>query len=151
MTSAWGVSWQRWWGYSWGSFDEKIGGDDGSLARRRKKRKQREFEDERRERDELRRFIQRALEPVKESAEVMVLGDAVAVMPRRGPDVALPVPPSFTAGEVSDAVMSVLRDNAVRAERVRTAEARERAKAEVRRMMEQIRRRRNDEWLLLLS
>jgi hypothetical protein len=40
----------------------------------------------------------------------------------------------------------------VRAERVRTAEARERARLEVERVMEQIRRRRREEeWLLLMD
>jgi hypothetical protein len=119
---------------------------------KRRTRKQREFDEERNDREALRRFIERVLEPIETEAEVVTTTDAVAVLPRRGEGVALPVPPEFSAAAVTDAVMSVLRDNAVRAERVRTAEARERARLEVERVMAQIRRRRREEeWLLLMD
>jgi len=129
---------------------ELLRGGYGPVKRR--KRKQREFDEERSNREELRRFIERVLEPIETEAEVVTTTDAVAVLPRRGEGVALPVPPAFSAAVVTDAVMSVLRDNAVRAERVRTAEARERARLEVERVMAQIRRRRREEeWLLLMD
>lgn len=119
---------------------------------KRRKRKQREFDEERSNREELRRFIERVLQPIDTEAEVVTTTEAVAVLPRRGEGIALPVPPAFSAAAVTDAVMSVLRDNAVQAERVRTAEARERARLEVERVMEQIRRRRREEeWLLLMD
>ena len=129
---------------------ELLRGGYGPVKRR--KRKQREFDEERNDREALRRFIERVLEPIETEAEVVTTAEAVAVLPSRGEGVALPVPPAFSAAVVTDAVMSVLRDNAVRAERVRTAEARERARLEVERVMAQIRRRRREEeWLLLMD
>lgn len=118
-----------------------------------KKRKQRDFEQERRDREALRRFIEKVLEPIEESAEVVATTDAVAVLPTRGKQITLPVPPAFSAAEVTETVMAVLRENAVQAERVRTAEARKRAAAEVAQALERIRirRRREEEWLLLMD
>lgn len=119
---------------------------------KRRKRKQREFDEERGAREALRRFIERALEPIDAAAEVVTTTEAVAVLPRKGESIALPVPPAFSASVVTDLVMSVLRDNAVQAERVRTAAAQERARLEVQRALEQLRkRRREEEWLLLMD
>ncbi len=126
------------------------GGDD---APRRRKAKRRDFEKERKEAAQLRRFLERLLEPVEVAAEVVTAPDVVAVVPKRGQDIVVPVPPAFSVAEVSEAVMSVLRQRSVESKRFRAANERlreivEAAKAENARLA--LQKRRRDEEILLL-
>jgi len=122
-----------------------------------RKRRQRDFEEERRDQEALRRVIERTLEPVRaEEAQVVTTSDAVAVLPSSGSAVALPIPPDFNAAEVTRVVMQVLAAANVKAERARSERARAAARESIAVMMREqyarvMKRRREEEWLLLMD
>jgi hypothetical protein len=144
----------RWWGQAVVPPPPVVvfaGGDD---APRRRRAKPRDFEQERKEAAQLRRFLERLLEPVEVAAEVVTAPGVVAVVPKRGQDIVVPVPPAFSVAEVSEAVMSVLRQRSVESKRLRAADDRLReivaaAKAETQRRL-MLKRRREEEMLLLM-
>lgn len=118
-----------------------------------RKRKQRDFELERREREALRKIIERALDPIKASeAEVVSIEESVAVLPKTGESIAIPVPPEFNAAEVTRMVMQALNSMQVEAQRVRTIKAQATARKLYAEWLEkQRKRRREEEWLLLMD
>ena len=126
----------------------------GGGIRLKRKPRQRDWEQERRDAAALRRFLERLLDPVQENADVVTSDDVVAVLPEKGQKIALAVPAKFSAAQVAQEVMSVLRARALQVEHVRTVQARRQA-AEV---MEAARhenarrllKRRRDEEILLL-
>ena len=121
------------------------------------RRKQREFDDERRAQEALRKLIERALDPITATAaKVVATDDGVAVLPSSGSAVALPIPPAFSVADVTRTVMQVLATAGVEAERVRSERARVAARESIALMMREqyarvIRRRREEEWLLLMD
>ena len=143
----------RWWGQAVVPPPPVVvfaGGDD---APRRRRVKPRDFEQERKETAQLRRFLERLLEPVEVAAEVVTAPDVVAVVPKRGQDIVVPVPPAFSVAEVSEAVMSVLRQRSVKSKRLRAADDRLReivAAAKRENARQALRKRRRDEEILLL-
>lgn len=132
--------------------EEQFTGDIGPRVRR--KRKQREFDDERLAREELRATIKAAIEPVKDAAQATVLAsqqdaDAGVAVVAGGRTVSIPVPPEFNAAQVAQMVAAEL-------ERVNVAVRREAARIELETMIREERariakRQREDEELLLLS
>ena len=103
-------------------FDADIG------PRVRRKRKQREFDDERQARKELRETIKAAIEPVKDAAQATVLAsqqdaEAGVAVVAAGETVSIPVPPEFNAAQVAQMVAAELerRNVAVRREAARQA------------------------------
>jgi hypothetical protein len=126
-------------------------------APRRRRAKQREFDDDRRTREMVRKLIRQIVDPSTESAQVVASSsNVVAVLPDAGRQVAVPVPPDFSAAEVATIVVEQLMAMGVEAERVRSAGAQARARALVDAFIaEQERRtrkrRREEEWLLLMN
>jgi hypothetical protein len=123
------------------------------------KRKQRDFEEERREREKLREQIQAAVAPLKaKKAEVVETAaggeEGVAILTRRQ-RIAIPVPASLDAGEVARMVSAALERAGIEARRAESERARQLAaeafEAEVQERMRRIQRRRREEWLLLLN
>lgn len=154
MASAWGQSWGLSWGNSWGSQVQPIVVvTGGGYAPDRRKRKQREFDEEIKDRKALREFIERALTPLEtESAEVVAVEDSVAVLPKTGDAIAIPVPPAFNAAYVSRLIMQILQSAKIEAERVRNEQAMAKARqvyAEW--LIKQRKRQREEEWLLLMN
>lgn len=124
-----------------------------------RKRKQRDFEREKRERDELREAITAAVTPLKATkAEVVTTTaegeEGVAILTRKS-KVAIPVPASFNAAEVVRMIAVALEAAGIEARRVESERARRQAqlafKAELRERVRRMERRRREEWLLLLS
>jgi hypothetical protein len=118
-----------------------------------RKRKQRDFDQERRDREALRKIIERALDPIKASeAEVVAIEESVAVLPKTGASIAIPIPPEFNAAEVTRMVMQALNSMQVEAQRVRTVKAQAEArKLHAQWLERQRKRRREEEWLLLMD
>jgi len=123
------------------------------------KRKQRDFDEERRERNRLREQIEAAVAPLKaKKAEVVETAaggeEGVAILTRRQ-RVAIPVPASLDAGEVARMVSAALERAGIQARRAESERARQLAaaafEAEVQERMRRIQRRRREEWLLLLN
>jgi len=128
----------------------------GGYGPRRRRPKQREFDDELRTKEDIRQRILAMIAPSAEAAVVVTRGNVVAVLPDEGSQIALPVPPAFNAAEVAQMVVEQLNAFGVGAERARTAEAQARARALVDAFIaEQERRtrkrRREEEWLLLMN
>lgn len=122
------------------------------------KRKQREFDDERQDRDELKALINRLVEPAKdaESAQVMASEEGVAVLPKGGEAFAIPIPPQFDAAEVTRMVSEALERIGVEVRKARNKAARARARAILEQLMREqaarvAKRRREEEWLLLMD
>jgi hypothetical protein len=128
------------------------GGDDAP------RRRQREFEDERRDRDELKSLINRLVEPAKESesAQVIASDDGVAVLPKGRDAFAIPIPPQFDAAEVTRMVSDALERIGVEVRKARNKAARARARMVLEQLMREqamrvAKRRREEEWLLLMD
>ena len=103
----------------------------------------RKIKREREEKEELRRLIERAVDPIREK-EVTVVDDGVNVeiLLESSPPIVMPAMPQFDVAEVVREVLSVLREQQIRARHM--AIVREQA-AKI------MKRRRDDELLLLLS
>jgi hypothetical protein len=123
------------------------------------KRKQRDFDEERREREQLREQIQAAVAPLKaKKAEVVETAaggeEGVAILTRRQ-RIAIPVPASLDAGEVARMVSAALERAGIEARRADSERAQRLAaevfELEVQERMRRIQRRRREEWLLLLN
>ncbi len=127
----------------------------GGYVRRRRAR-QREFDEERRVRAELRKLVARAVEPIDEPVQVVAsAGNVVAVVPDHA-GVAIPVPADFSVAEVARIVVDQLTAMGLEAERTRAVEAQMRARAIVDAHVAaqerlRVRRRREEEWLLLMD
>jgi hypothetical protein len=160
--STWGTSWGGAWATAWGGGSppppppavEPRGGYGPPT-----KRKQRDFDEERRERDRLREQIEAAVAPLKaKKAEVVETAaggeEGVAILTRRQ-RIAIPVPASLDAGEVARMVSAALERVGIEARRAESERARQLAaaafEAEVQERMRRIQRRRREEWLLLLN
>lgn len=134
----------------------QLEGDTADVGprRRRKAGKQREFDEERKTRDELRELIKRAVDPVKEEAtQATVLAsqqDAeVAIVTGVTRTIDVPVPPNFNAAEVAQMVAAEL-------ERANVAVRREQARQAIETMVREERARiakrmREDEEILLFG
>jgi len=123
------------------------------------KRKQRDFDEERREREQLREQIKAAVAPLKaKKAEVVETAaggeEGVAILTRRQ-RIAIPVPASLDAGEVARMVSSALERAGIEARKADSERAQRLAaeafELEVQERMRRIQRRRREEWLLLLN
>lgn len=128
------------------------GGDDAP------RRRQRDFADERRDRDQLKSLIGRLVDPVKESdsAQVIATEEGVAVLPKGGEAFAIPIPPQFDVAEVSRMVSEALERIGVEVRKARNKAARARARAILEQLMREqaariAKRRREEEWLLLMD
>lgn len=123
----------------------------GWILQQQRKRK---FDEERDERDQLRKAIEAAVDPVTEKeAKVVTVKGEVAVV-TKSQAIAIPVPPQFDAQAVAKMVVSVLEDRQIEAQRVRDAQNRRRAllALEAQRLENErrLRKRRRDEEILLL-
>ena len=128
------------------------GGDDAP------RRRQREFENERRDRDELKALIGRLVEPAKEadSAQVVATDEGVAVLPKGRDAFAIPIPPQFDVAEVTRMVSEALERIGVEVRKARNKAARARAQMVLEQLMREqamrvAKRRREEEWLLLMD
>lgn len=126
------------------------GGDDAA----RHKRRQREFDDERKDRERLKELIAEAVSGVSQAPTAQVVtreaGEEVVLVPRGAPAVVIPVPKAFDAAEVARMLAQALNEAGVRVREARSAAARERLAREVERALVQLRRRRREEEILLL-
>lgn len=122
-----------------------------------RKRKPREFDQEREESLALRQMLERALNPVKDedAVEVVESGDGVVVITKSGTTVAMPKPEAIDLRAMSLEIGQILAKYQVQAEQTRRAEAQaiarqaiEAARENVRRVM---RKRRQEEFLLLMT
>lgn len=132
---------------------------DGDYLKPRKA-KQREFKDERREREELRLLIEQAVDPIKARSARVIETEAedgttgIAIV-TRGRQTAVPVPPSFDPAEVASMVAAALERAGIEARRVATEQARRKAVAALESAIQErqrliLKRRREEEILLLM-
>jgi hypothetical protein len=132
----------------------------GGFYEKPRKAKQREFKDERREREELRLLIEQAVDPIKASSARVIETEAddgttgVAIV-TRGRQTAVPVPPSFDVSEVVAMVSAALERAGIEARRAATEQARRKAVAALEIAIQQrqrliLKRRREEEILLLM-
>ena len=160
--NTWGTSWATSWGTSWGGGTPPppvvTPTGDGDYLKPRKS-KQREFRDERREREELRALVARAVDPIRaKSAQVVQTesddGEPGIAIVTRTRQTAVPVPPSFNVAEVAAMVSAALARAGIEARRVASEQARRRAvaalEAAIKERQYRILRRRRDEEILLL-
>ena len=132
---------------------------DGDYLKPRKS-KQREFRDERREREELRALVARAIDPIRaKSAQVVQTesedGEPGIAIVTRTRQTAVPVPASFDVAEVAAMVSAALSRAGIEARRVASEQARRRAVAALEAAIKErqrriLKRRREDEILLLM-
>ena len=125
-----------------------------------RKVKQREFRDERREREELRLLVEQAVNPIKAKAARVVeveteSGEPGVAIVTRTRQTAVPVPPSFDPAEVASMVASALERAGIEARRVATEQAQRKAVAALEAAIERrarliLKRRREEEILLLM-
>lgn len=117
-------------------------------------KRKRKFSEERDERDQLRKAIEQAVDPVteKEAKVVTVKGEVAVVTESQA--IPIPVPPQFDAQAVARMVVSVLETRQIETQRVRDAQNRRRAllALEAQRVENErrLRKRRRDEEILLL-
>lgn len=129
----------------------------GDEKRRRKRTKERDalFEKERRDREALRDVIQRAIDPVVEKAAPAVISEgtkSIQVLAVDGSRVGIPVPAAFNPAQVAEMVADALKAAQIQAEHVKRRADAERALAMARAHLQQIiRRKRNDEFLMLVD
>lgn len=132
-----------------------IGPGDEKRRRRATKARDELFEKERRERELLREQIHRAIDPVIEQAQPVVMSEgtkSVQVLSLDGGRVGIPVPAQFNAAQVAQMVADVLKNAQIEAQHVKRRQDAERALATARAEMARImRRRRQDEFLLLMD
>lgn len=131
---------------------------DGDYLKPRKS-KQREFRDERREREELRALVERAVDPIRaKSAQVVQTesedGEPGIAIVTRTRQTAVPVPPSFSVAEVAAMVAAALERAGIEARRVATENAKRKAiaalEAAIKERQYRILKRRREEEILLL-
>lgn len=158
--NAWGKSWGYSWDKSWGYVDEPVptpsftGADSGTSGRKRKKR---DFEAEKRERLELRRIIEQAIDPLKgEPVKVVASDSGVAIVPRMGPAIAMPAFPNLNFDKIARSVVQILDQQGIEARRARDTRAQAMAEfafmqAEQERNRKIMKRRRDDEFILLMG
>jgi hypothetical protein len=127
---------------------------DVGAERRRIKKRDKRFAEEKRERDEAKAQIARAVEGVDAvSAKVVAVEDDVAVLPVTGEVIAIPVPPAFNAAQVAQWVVEQLQVAGVDARQSRALAQRRQAEialAALAREQARRRRQREDELLLLM-
>ena len=157
----WGTSWGTSWGLSWGGGTPPppVTVTGGSYGKPRKA-KQREFRDERREREELRLLVEQAVNPIKAKAARVVeveteSGETGIAIVTRTRQTAVPVPPAFDPAEVAAMVASALERAGIEARRVATEQAHRKAIAALEAAIERrarliLKRRREEEILLLM-
>lgn len=124
---------------------------EGWILQQQRKRK---FSEERDEREQLRKAIEAAVDPVTEKvASVVTVKGEVAVV-TESKTIPLPVPPQFDAQAVARLAVSVLEAQGIEAQRVRDAENRRRVRIAMeaikRENERRLRKRRRDEEILLL-
>ena len=122
---------------------------------KKKRRKERSFEQERREREALREIIAKAIDPETAEAEQIVVvpqGRNVKVVPSVGRSVTIPVPVLFDVDEVIRSVKAVLiKEGAKRARIKQDADLAQRLEQRKQEMRRVLKRRRDDEYLMLLN
>ena len=158
--NAWGKSWGRSWDRSWGYDEEPVptpaftGADSGTSGRKRKKR---DFEAEKRERLELRRIIEDAIDPLKgEPVKVVANDTGVAIVPRMGPAIPMPAFPNLNFDKIARSIVQILDQQGIEARMARDAKAQAMAdfalmQAEQERIRKIMKRRRDDEFILLMG
>lgn len=113
-------------------------------------KRKRRFTEERDEREQLRKIIEAAVDPVTEKqAKVVTVNGEVAVV-TDSQAIPLPVPPTFDAQAVARLAVSVLEAQGIEAQRVRDAKARQQARIALEAMRRKIIKRRREEEILLL-
>lgn len=114
-------------------------------------KRKRKWSEEKDERENLRKTILSAIEPVTErQAKVVNVKGKVAVV-TKSQAIPIPVPPQFDSQAVARLVISVLEAQGIEAQRVRESEARKQARlAFEQERQRKLRRRRRDEELLML-
>jgi len=132
---------------------------DGDYLKPRKS-KQREFRDERREREELRLLVERAVDPIRaKSAQVVQTesedGEQGIAIVTRTMQTAVPVPASFDVAEVARMVSAALERAGIEARRVASEQAQRKAVAALEAAIKErqyriLKRRREEEILLLM-
>lgn len=135
-----------------------ISGDGDYVKPRRLK--QRNFKDERREREELRLMIERAVDPIRAKSAQVVETEAqdgtagVAIVTRRM-QTAVPVPPAFDPAEVAAMIAAALERIGVETRKIATERARQKSIAALEAAIKErqrliLKRRREEEILLLM-
>lgn len=131
-----------------------IGPGDEYRKKAQKKRDE-EFAREKAERDRLRDMIKQAIDPVVEQAQPVVVARgrrSVQVLSVDGGAIGIPVPPEFNAAEVAAMVAQALENAQIAAQRVQRKAEAERALAAARIEIARImKRRRDDEFLMLMD
>lgn len=113
-------------------------------------KRKRRFAEERDEREQLRKIIEAAVDPVTEKqAKVVTVNGEVAVV-TESQAIPLPVPPTFDAQAVARLAVSVLEAQGIEAQRVRDVKARQQARIALEAMRRKIIKRRREEEILLL-
>lgn len=110
---------------------------------------------EREDREELRKLIERTVNPIQApAAKVVTVKDKITVIPEGGDSVSFPIPPSFDPRNVARMVVRHLERMGVEAQRTRQAQARAQARIVIERIRveneHRLRKRRRDEEILLL-
>ena len=120
-----------------------VGPGDDRQRREKQKKRDESFEQYKQEQKALRDLIEQAVEPIKEK-EVTVVddGEKVEILLDSRPPIVMPSLPQFDAQDVVREVMSVLQDMQIQAKHMAIAQAR---------VAKIMRRRRDDEFLLLMS
>jgi hypothetical protein len=134
--------------------DQRGDGVDARWTPKERKARDRKLAEERQERDKLRRLIERAIDPIEaKTAEVVVkTPQRVTIAPTTGAEIAIPVPPTLDVAEVSRMVSEVLQRQGIEAQRVQQErmEREARAAAEENLRARVLKRKREDELLLLM-
>lgn len=128
-----------------------IGPGDEKQRKKAQKKRDEAFEKEKAEREGLREQIKKAIDPVVEKAEPVVVSQGtktVQVVSVDGSRLGITVPPHFDAAEVARIVGEVLEAARVESRLVQQRQDAERARIELARIMK---RRRDDEVLLLMD
>lgn len=128
-----------------------IGPGDEKQRKKAQKKRDEAFAKEKAERDGLRQQIKQAVDPVVEKAAPVVVSQgtkSVQVLSLDGSRIGINVPPAFDAAEVARLVAEVLESARVEARMVQQRQEAELARAELARI---IKRRRDDELLLLMD
>jgi len=161
--NTWGTSWATSWGTSWGGGTPPppvvTPTGDGDYLKPRKAR-QREFIDERKEREELRLLVERAVDPIRaKSAQIVQTesedGEQGIAIVTRTRQTAVPVPASFDVAEVAKMVSAALERAGIEARRVASEQAQRKAVAALEAAIKErqyriLKRRREEEILLLM-
>lgn len=132
-----------------------IGPGDERQRKERQKKRDEELEQYKLEKQKLREEIERAINPVVEKAQPVVVSEAkksVQVLSVDGNRIGIQVPPSFDVAEVARIVAEVFEEAKIEAMRVKHRQDAERALVIARATVARIiKRRRDDELLLLLD